>query len=248
MTLSMTELAKATSTATGKTFDDIMKDVNAGDVIHCVSGVSGSSFFTTGVDYSVIMGTSMYSMGQPTIEDNDGCEVPSLVHMPFRKPLPDLFVKVESAPVELVVMDEAKAVPTPKHDPELVEWAVKGMESELNDLNESWMSFNDKKVALNKRDSDAVMFGDMTREQKAELLLAHFDGKPIQFSRDSLFSTTWITLVSDPQWDADVFYRVEPEALAGINAELKDISAQYNKLEEKMHDLLPEEEDDCWFW
>jgi hypothetical protein len=54
-------------------------------------------------------------------------------------------------------------------------------------------------------------WGDMTREEKGELLLAHHEFKQIQHSHDGIH---WVDSV--PQWVDGVYYRVKPEAISVV--------------------------------
>jgi hypothetical protein len=53
-------------------------------------------------------------------------------------------------------------------------------------------------------------FGELSRAEKGELLLAHHEGKRIEYMR--IGYSPW-TIARDPSWNRDLCYRIAPEPL-----------------------------------
>ncbi|MGJ8839599.1 hypothetical protein AB9H28_24980, partial [Salmonella enterica subsp. enterica serovar Kentucky] len=104
MNMTMTAVAASMPMAampTGRTFDDILTDVNVGDELRCVHSVTvfanGTTPFTAGKTYAVIEGEQLFTIGMKTIVDDLGCEVP--MNTMGRLALNDLFEIVDYPPV-----------------------------------------------------------------------------------------------------------------------------------------------------
>lgn len=112
---------------------------------------------------------------------------------------------------------------------------IEEIESELKDLTESRDSILDRIREVNTF-SGGTVWKDMSREEKATLLLASSEGKAIQFKHaHHEFDRTWKAV--DPLWVSNGFYRVEPECLAVYDEELDELNNQIDALREELHDL-----------
>lgn len=125
---------------------------------------------------------------------------------------------------------------------------IEEIEAELADLRESEKSFLDALAKANSFDvlSEPLPFGELSREEKAELLLASHDGVAIQFHAPWSFGSSWESLAATPSWNREVYYRVEPVGIPALKAELEDLTDTIRELENELSDLTGESDELDW--
>lgn len=126
-------------------------------------------------------------------------------------------------------------------------YKIEELESEAKDLVETINSFT-KTLRENNQFIGSVSptWGDMSRNEKAALLLAYHDGKPIQFHDPWNSGDFWITLDNKaPVWNTDVSYRVEPDSISSLKAEIRDLNTSLIAVEDELSELRDEDE---WEW
>lgn len=222
----------------GQLYKDAMADAEVGDTLKCVHADTGPTFFLKDKLYPVVLGEQRATFGEIVIKDEEDIEVP---HHTW---VEDLFVLIKADPVDSV------PVAMPEVDTVMLDWAIRGLEAEHADLNETYDSFVREKNSVNKFDADlSVAWGDMSREAKADLLLAQHEGRKIQWATNGFFnSSTWNTMLdSDFTFNDDVCYRLLPSAVESYDAEMKAIREELDTVVDLMNDYRVKTEDE-WFF
>ena len=123
----------------GRTFDDLIKDCVVGDTIMCVSSVTrGGALYTEGKEYTIVEGDWSTL---PTFIDDRGNYVPRIEDRPFRIPLDDKFVKMNSVPVPVPTPPAMFGELSRDEKIELMTKWVDGAEVEIN-IDGDWRSVN----------------------------------------------------------------------------------------------------------
>lgn len=79
-----------------------------------------------------------------------------------------------------------------------------------------------------------VNFGDLSDEDKAELLLAKHEGKPLQMY--SKWIKRW-QFVEDAKWTESLAYRVEPSEITEARVKVDEVSKGYTDALDKLFEL-----------